>query len=301
MKHEAVGHPKMYNLAEAVSIPVYAAHGILEMLWHFTGDYAAQGDIGKISDSRIAAGVHWERSPDILIVALVDSAWLDSHETYRLIVHDWPDHAQEWIRKKLKRSHLDWLPVYGKSLYVSGDLSRHSLDNVETQSRQRRDTSSLTDNQYSKTYLSRQRLDTVSTNAREGSKGEGSVGSGTSSLSSEIYREGREGEKRARANGHGAHWKTDSTFAPFVEAYNSTGKALIDADWSAAYFEWQVLDMGQKLEAVKGVHARVKAGLCSEPQFVHLPKNYLAKHEWERPVVKRKATSRDELEAYWNS
>lgn len=141
MKHEAVGHHKMHDLADMLNIPIYAAHGIMEMIWHYAGDQSPCGDIGKLSNVAIARGCSWDRKPDELISALVAVKFLDEIEPYRLIIHDWPSHAQDWIRKKLKRTNgkLDWLPVYRVSVYneqFTNDWSRtgHGLVTVGTNS-----------------------------------------------------------------------------------------------------------------------------------------------------------------------
>ncbi len=169
----------MFQLGELLSVEVYAAHGLMELLWHYAGDYAAQGDIGKVSDGRIASGVHWRGDPHILIGAMVDSRLIDECGEYRLVIHDWPDHAQDWVRKKLRRSNLDWLPIYGKSLYASDDTSSHSRDKVGTKSGQSRDTSSHEGHK----NLSSHSRDTVRTNSptsRKGREGELRGGNSTS-------------------------------------------------------------------------------------------------------------------------
>jgi hypothetical protein len=108
-----------------------------------------------------------------------------------------------------------------------------------------------------------------------------------------------EGKQSGSKNGH--RWKSDKTLPPFLEAYAATGKALTDYDWAEAWHEWRVLDIGQQMAAVAGVTARIEAGLCAEPEFVMLPKNYLKKREWTRAIVKRKTSTAEELKAYWNS
>lgn len=263
----------MYQLAEILSIELFAAHGLLEMLWHYAGDYAAQGDIGKVPDQRISIGVHWRGDPLTLISALVDSRWLDESDDHRLIIHDWPDHAQDWVRKKLRRAHLDWLPIYGKTLYsVSEDVSRqHGVS--EDVSRQ--------------VGTSRDKSGQVRTNSPSSRKGrEGELRGGSSIPKTEVL----ERKDPPSQNGNGIHpeWKRDKTIAPLVEAYAATGKPLTDWDWGEAWFEWRVLDFEQKLLAISGIRARIDAGLCSEVEFVMLPKNYLKKREWTREIETRK-------------
>lgn len=183
MKHEAVGHPKMHDLAACLNLPLFAAHGILEMLWHHAGDYAPDGDIGKLKDSAIARAVDWRDDPAILIGALVDSRWLDRNERYRLLVHDWPDHAQEWVKKKLTRvqkvkriEDIHWLQVYDKPSDSVSTLEGGSNNSpnqerpatVRPPSSHRPATSTLTDNKLGNNDLSGQCRDGVASSPRAG-------------------------------------------------------------------------------------------------------------------------------------
>lgn len=128
MKRGTPEHPKVGHLASLLNIPRYGAVGILECLWHFTARYAPQGDIGKHSDKTIAAAVYWEKRPGSIRVpaeflpssgrvtselwlssSLVRAEFLDRSLKYRLIVHDWWEHADEAVRKFLSRHSLDFV------------------------------------------------------------------------------------------------------------------------------------------------------------------------------------------------
>lgn len=117
MKKGTPRHPKMYALAEALKIPLPMAVGIMEMLWHFVGANTPRGDIGSAPDIEIAAAVGWPKKPAPLIEALCaeKSRWLDRDHTHRLIVHDWPEHAEYEVCRKLVSSGKDFLEVYGIS------------------------------------------------------------------------------------------------------------------------------------------------------------------------------------------
>jgi hypothetical protein len=93
----------MKALARALKVPVPMAVGIMEMLWHFTRDYADAGDIGRHTDAAIAEAVSWPSDRDVteLINALVQERWIDRHEKHRLVVHDWPEHADDYVHRKL--------------------------------------------------------------------------------------------------------------------------------------------------------------------------------------------------------
>lgn len=125
MKQEAPRHPKMQMLADKLGVPLYSAVGIMELLWNFTGFYAPRGDIGRISDRAIIDAVRWKKKPEVLLSALIACGFLDVSDSHRLIVHDWQDHAQEWVRKRIKRG--------GQSFITNKDtiemLSRQEADN----------------------------------------------------------------------------------------------------------------------------------------------------------------------------
>ncbi len=112
MKREALRHPKTYDLAARLGVRKRDVLGILTLLWDFTADAAPSGDIGKWSNGAIARACDWDDDPDTFVDALVSAGWLDEDEDHRLIVHDWPDHAQNWVRAKLRKANLEFLPCY---------------------------------------------------------------------------------------------------------------------------------------------------------------------------------------------
>ena len=77
----------------------------MELLWHVTARQASRGDIGRISDEDIALAIDYRQSPELLIEALVHSGWIDRNLTHRLIIHDWPDHAENGVHMRLARAH----------------------------------------------------------------------------------------------------------------------------------------------------------------------------------------------------
>lgn len=123
MKRGGPTHPKMFELASQLNIPIYSAVGLMEMLWHFADDYAIQGDIGKHSDQVIAKAVGWAEDPSQLISALVSSRFLDKCPVHRLLVHDWEDHCTDYLKKKLKRYGLTIYRVSGQTPELSGLFS----------------------------------------------------------------------------------------------------------------------------------------------------------------------------------
>lgn len=115
MKRGTPRHPKMYALSDALTIPLPYAVGLMEMLWQHAAQYTPQGDIGSLPDTAIAQGCGFSRKPQVLIDALVSCGWLDRDPTYRLVVHDWPDHCEQSVKKYLDYWDKKFLPIYGVS------------------------------------------------------------------------------------------------------------------------------------------------------------------------------------------
>lgn len=105
MKRGTPRHPKVAALADLLSIELYAAVGLLELLWHFTAEYAPAGDIGRHTQKAIARAVHWRKNASTLIDGLVESRWLD-REGEELFVHDWSSHADDATNLKLARARM---------------------------------------------------------------------------------------------------------------------------------------------------------------------------------------------------
>jgi hypothetical protein len=94
VKRGTIDHPKMRMLAGLLGVQQWGAVGILESLWHFTARYAPRGDVGKFPDRAIAAAMGWRlEKAEALILGLIDAGWLEKHDDFRLVVHDWHEHA----------------------------------------------------------------------------------------------------------------------------------------------------------------------------------------------------------------
>lgn len=94
----------MKRLVRKLGVPLYAATGILELIWHLTAREAPQGNLGKLEDADIADAVGWADDPAKLIEALTDAGWLDASDEHRLVVHDWHEHADDATDNALARS-----------------------------------------------------------------------------------------------------------------------------------------------------------------------------------------------------
>ena len=113
-KQSLIGHPKTADLADRLDCDISDAVGLLECLFHFTGNYAANGLIGRWSDRAIVDGMKTRRPIQTVIQALAASGWIltaadeaeklececpGDHEKW--YVHNWHVHAQTWVRAKL--------------------------------------------------------------------------------------------------------------------------------------------------------------------------------------------------------
>lgn len=106
MKRGTINHPKTWRLSRLLGISRRDTLGLLTLLWDFTGQYAPDGCIGRVPDEDIARACEWEvQNTEKLIAALIESGYVDaiSKKTGRLRIHDWFDHCEEWVRKRLKR------------------------------------------------------------------------------------------------------------------------------------------------------------------------------------------------------
>lgn len=164
MKRGGPSHPKLLQLCDILGCRRPPAIGYLELLWHFTANYAPRGDIGRYSDRWIENSCDWKGGTGKLVSALIQAGYLDDvswrsgevtnhplkggvrvagqeqgrHKgvapedlaRYRLLVHDWPDHADESVRKRLLRQN-QWF--IGKvSGHVSGQTAAENLPRVST-------------------------------------------------------------------------------------------------------------------------------------------------------------------------
>ena len=99
MKRGTPDHPKTKRLSVLLGKPRYEVVGVLESMWHFTASYAKRGDIGRWSNEEIAAGIEWGGDVDALILALIQSGFLDECPEHRLLVHDWANHADQSVQR----------------------------------------------------------------------------------------------------------------------------------------------------------------------------------------------------------
>ena len=104
MKRGTETHPKTVRLQAALGVPRCTACGVLELLWHFTGQYAPTGSIGQWTPGDVAGFIGWDGDAAKLFEALETTGWLDRNGGNVLIVHDWPDHCEDGVHMKLARA-----------------------------------------------------------------------------------------------------------------------------------------------------------------------------------------------------
>ena len=97
MKMKALETVKFKKLQRRLGLRLWQTVGLLETLWRITERNAPQGNIGKLSNEDIAAALDWEGDESLLVRELIECGWLDESAAYRLVVHDWHDHAPAYL------------------------------------------------------------------------------------------------------------------------------------------------------------------------------------------------------------
>src|SRR6185295_5964785 len=111
MKRGGPRHQRTIDLAEDLGVPLYAAVGLLEMLWHFAAEVTPRGNVGRFENRHIARALAWSGDADQLIASLVKTRWLDESVPYRLLVHSWSEHADNGVRAHLRGRGEEFLTV----------------------------------------------------------------------------------------------------------------------------------------------------------------------------------------------
>lgn len=233
------------------------------------------GKYRKVSDEEIADVCCWPtRKARALIDALVTAGWLDREPPpllgenkslqkplgsgYRLLVHDWPDHADSAVIKTLKNRHLEFIfpEKVGNGSADSGPRARERLGTA--------------------------RLSSNSSPREENS---------STRASAKPEATNPPASRSAPANGTSGAAVTDPDleFANWRREYEATGAPFIDADWTDAYAAWRHLDFEQKLAVVRGFRAQRFGGRWQDPTRVKKPGNYIRDREYERAVATARA------------
>ena len=121
MKLNAVDSMKFKKLQRRLGVPRVVVVGTLELLWMATAKNARRGDIGRFSNEEIAIECDWEGDPDQLVESLVETGWVDRSENYRLVIHDWHDHAPGFIKAWITNQNTTFATAENT---VSGESTR---------------------------------------------------------------------------------------------------------------------------------------------------------------------------------
>lgn len=103
MKRGTPEHPKVFLLCDELHCRRPAAIGYLTLLWEFAAKYAKDGNVGRYPDKRVEAAMDWRGRTGALTQALHRSGWLDAHEVLGWCIHDWHEHAEEYVLRYLRR------------------------------------------------------------------------------------------------------------------------------------------------------------------------------------------------------
>lgn len=104
MARELAAHPRVQRLARRLWVEIYAAAGLVVLLWEWTARHAPAGDVGRHEDLDLADAVGWHGDPAPLVEALLDARWLARDLVYRLIVADWSAEAPDAVHRSLARA-----------------------------------------------------------------------------------------------------------------------------------------------------------------------------------------------------
>ena len=125
MKRGCIDHPKTRKLMRLLNLKRYQAVGILEAMWHYTAQYAKQGDVGRVGIEEMAEWIEWpSEQTDELAKALVECGWLDIHpdKSIGYVVHDWDEHCDDTTKKYLARAGLRFIAANAQQNPMSGNV-----------------------------------------------------------------------------------------------------------------------------------------------------------------------------------
>lgn len=122
MKRGTPDHYKVDRLMNQLGIDRAKACGTIELMWHTTAKFALLGDLGaKLTDAEIARSVAWDGDASKLIESLCASGWMDRDDVHRLVVHDWHEHCDEFIKKRVARAGQKFASLTGRQRQTTAD------------------------------------------------------------------------------------------------------------------------------------------------------------------------------------
>ena len=97
-------HPKTKRAARALQVKIPHLMGHLHCLWHWSLDYAPDGDLTEYEPWEIAEAAMFDGDPDAFIDALISCGngkpgFLET-QGEKLVIHDWYDYAGRFIEQR---------------------------------------------------------------------------------------------------------------------------------------------------------------------------------------------------------
>lgn len=104
MKRGAPKHKKMHRLAAELGMPRPYAVGLMEGLWQWVGEYAPTGLLRPDDAAVMAKEIGFTGKVEKLWKALVEARWLDPCGNGAAVVHDWREHCEDSVHRRLARA-----------------------------------------------------------------------------------------------------------------------------------------------------------------------------------------------------
>jgi hypothetical protein len=104
MKKGTGQHRKTKRLMRLLKVTRCHAVGILNCIWELAAEQTPRGDIGAYTDEELADELDWQGDPHALVSALEDAGWIDKHAEYRYVIHDWSEHCEDTVHRKVARA-----------------------------------------------------------------------------------------------------------------------------------------------------------------------------------------------------
>jgi len=120
-------HRKTRRLAKILGIMPCFALGILEALWHLTAEQARDGSIQNLNPQDIADELFYDRDPNELIDALLESKWLERLSDGQLFIHDWDQHSTDTVDAWLARKGMRYANGVQPRMNRISDAEREKL------------------------------------------------------------------------------------------------------------------------------------------------------------------------------
>jgi hypothetical protein len=103
MKAGTLESMKFKRLMRRLNESLRSTAGLLEVLWQRACRDCPRGDLGRFENEEIAIMADYDGDPDDLVAALTETGWLDASEEHRLVIHDWHEHAPNYVKGVVSR------------------------------------------------------------------------------------------------------------------------------------------------------------------------------------------------------